>query len=349
MFAFVASGMTTVPRVERVVGPVRARVRAEEPLGQLVAVGQHALDGLLAGDDVVARHEGCLAIARCRERLGALDLVALVGRGPVGRRTVAAVDDRVLQQQVAALTRKRAFRVTVRIDVRVAGDAGHVADRGRRERRGIEGHADVAAGGTDVVALDAAVAVGLVVDHEGVRDRTDVAVGIVERIVTDVECDRVGDVHGAAKELEAIVIRAVGLHVLDHRARADRVERDAIQLAIRRDLEARVLDDDVAQDARILRVVAAAVMRGLALGQHVAGAVGTVIVGAIVGDAVAVDDDAAPLGHVVRAGRVADRVREGREGDRRSGRSLGDDSRPAIDQHVVSGILETPACYRPRS
>ncbi len=53
------------------------------------------------------------------------------------------------------------------------------------------------------------------VNDERVVDRADVAVREVDRVVADVQRHEIRDIDGAAEELDAVVIGAVDLEVLD--------------------------------------------------------------------------------------------------------------------------------------
>ena len=158
----------------------------------------------------------------------AVELEALVRRERKLRSRTAAVDDAVGEDHARAVADHRAFRVAVRADVEVRRDTRHVTNRGHGQRRLARAAGE--ARRCDVVALDAAVAVGRRMDDQRVVDRADVAVGEVDRVVAHVQRDEVRDVHGAAEELDAIVVGAVDLEVLDDRAGADGIERDAVQL-----------------------------------------------------------------------------------------------------------------------
>src|SRR5690606_12854846 len=119
------------------------------------------------------------------------------------------------------------------------------------------------------------------------------------------------------------------------------------------DLGAGVLDHHVFEGAGVVGVVVAAVAGlGLAfgafhgdvtgiVGEGQAAAVGRQVagVGALVGDAEAVDDHAAPLAHGV-VGHGAFHVGAGGEGDGLGGGTLGDDLRAAMDHDEVGGVLQ---------
>src|SRR5688572_8407909 len=77
------------------------------------------------------------------------------------------------------------------------------------------------------------------------------------------------------------------LHVIDLRAAADRLERDAVQLVVRAELDAGELDAHVAQDAAVVVRIGAPVDAGVALASRLAAAE--------VDRGAAVDNQAAPV------------------------------------------------------
>jgi len=74
----------------------------------------------------------------------------------------------------------------------------------------------------------------------------------VQRVVAAGREDRVLDVHRAAEELDAVVLVELDLDVVDRRASPDGLERDAVQLVVRAELDAGELDAHVTQDAAVV-------------------------------------------------------------------------------------------------
>ena len=77
-------------------------------------------------------------------------------------------------------------------------------------------------------------------------------------------------VDGAAEPLDRVVAAHVRLDVIDLRAAADALERDAVQLVVRAELDAGELDAHVAQDAAVVVGVGAAVDAGVAFAGRLA-------------------------------------------------------------------------------
>lgn len=81
----------------------------------------------------------------------------------------------------------------------------------------------------------------------------------VEAVVLAVYGEQVGDVDCSAEEFDGVVAAVGDVEVLDARAVADSVERESVVLYVAVGLGARLVEDDVAQDARVVGRVAAAV------------------------------------------------------------------------------------------
>ena len=78
---------------------------------------------------------------------------------------------------------------------------------------------------------------------------------IVERVVAHVQADEIVDCEVAAEHFDAVVIRRIDLEVVDDGIAADAAERNAVQFVAVADRGAGVLDDDVLETARTVRVV----------------------------------------------------------------------------------------------
>ena len=113
------------------------------------------------------------------------------------------------------------------------------------------------------------------------------AVGPVEAVVGDPRADHVLRIHGAAEELDAVVLVEVHLDVIHFGAAADTLEGDPVQLVVGAELGAGELHAHVVEDAAAVGGVVAAVGAGVALAFALAA--GDVQRG------VAVDDEAAPV------------------------------------------------------
>ena len=118
----------------------------------------------------------------------------------------------------------------------------------------------------------------------------------VEAVVGRVRRDGVLDVCRAAEPLERVVAVHVDLHELVGAATADALECDAIELVVRAELDAGVLDSHVAQRAAVVVRVVAAVDAGVGLA-HAFAALD-------VHRRAAVDDEAAPVTAVAAADRL---------------------------------------------
>ena len=158
----------------------------------------------------------------------------------------------------------------------------------------------------------------------------------VEAVVGGVRHDQVLAVDGAAEPLHRVVAAHVRLDVIDLRAAADGLERDAVQLVVRAELDARELDAHVAEDAAVVVVVGAAVDASVALASGLAAAE--------VDRRTAVDDEAAP----VAAAALADRL-VAREDDRRRRGADGVEPAAALDDERAdaAGLADDRACRPP--
>ena len=194
-------------------------------------------------------------------------------------------------------------------------------------------------------------------NHQRVGDGAAPPLVDVDGVVAHIHRHEVLEAHRAAEHLDAVVVGGVHLQVLDDGVAADAAEGDAVQLVAVAHFRAGVFDDHVFHAPGAVLVVVAAVLRlveaGRAFRVHVAIGGGEVAGGhgagvvALVGDAEAVDDDAAPLLHVLGP-RGAFHVRDRGEGDGRVRRAHGEQLRAAVDDEKVRAGLETPA-WRPAS
>ena len=85
------------------------------------------------------------------------------------------------------------------------------------------------------------------------------ALGPVERVVAAIGYDHVAHVDRAAEELKAVVRALIGLAVVHGGAVAHAVEGDAVGLVLFVEGKARIFQTDVAQRARVVGVVVAAI------------------------------------------------------------------------------------------
>ena len=206
----------------------------------------------------------------------------------------------------------------------------------------------LAAVGADAIRLDAVVSIGRRLDHECIAHRALPAFVEVDGIVIDIDRSVIGHVDRAAEHLDTVIKHRVDLEVGHRGAATHSAKGNAVKLVAVTHGGAGVLDDNVVEAARAVLVVRPAVVvfvrasgpfrSHIALANqseiHTAGAG----VGALVGDAEAVDDHAPPLLIVFRSyGTV--HIGHGGEGDRRRRRTNRHQLRAAVDHHeLVVGL-----------
>ena len=104
-----------------------------------------------------------------------------------------------------------------------------------------------------------AAAVDLVDDH--ILDGALITIVGIDRFIIVACQDQVFGVHGSTEKLNAVIRIVVNLNVLNDGAVTDAAKSDAVQLIVWRQLEARILDLNVAQYTRTIAHIIAAIER----------------------------------------------------------------------------------------
>ncbi len=232
---------------------------------------------------------------------------------------VVAGHEQVAHQAAAAFLDLHA------VTIRAAADQGDVGEARNRARQRVV-----------VVGLACAFEAVVLAETGAVLDQAELdlaapALVPVDRVVAAFGDDQVARVRGAAEELDAVVAAAIGLHVLDDRAVADRLCGDRVDFLVGLEHVARITDLDVAQDTRVVVRIVPAVHELLV---ELAAARGSGI--ALVVRRIAGQHDAAPILRLRIA--AGDTVARAGEDDRCVRLAVRDQLGAWIDVQVIGGV-----------
>ena len=285
--------------------------------GRYIAAAKQVVDG----GRIVALHQGAAVEADAVEPDARAQLIEGVPLHP--QASFAVLHHGVVEFQAGAAPQANGPFA------RIAGQ-GHVGDARQGARFG--GLVPL-----PVVGLDAVVTGVVRLVDDQVLEAALPAVGPVQAVVGVAGEHQMLGADRAAEELHAVVQIVMHLDVIHFRAGTHALEGDAVQLVLRIDIGAGVLDHDVVQPAAGVVAVGPAEQAGIglallgALGGAAIGPFGTVVDGRI-----AVDHQAAPL--APGAGKVGlpGQVGKAGEGDGRRAGAVGDDAgAPGNHQKVL--------------